>query len=148
MWNAKKSVLLSLIFTRIVMVLVVGVAVLAPKMVEAYLEYTSKGAEGFGLLLGTVYVCCVLALVALFSLDRLLTNIRMSHVFLEGNVRYLRRLSWCCFLAALFLLPAAFSAQGLFVVVVAAGFIGLILRVVKNVIEEAVILKSENDLTI
>jgi hypothetical protein len=51
-------------------------------------------------------------------------------------------------LAALFLLPAAFSAQGLFVVVVAAGFIGLILRVVKNVIEEAVILKSENDLTI
>ena len=31
---------------------------------------------------------------------------------------------------------------------VAAGFFGLILRVVKNVIEQAVILKNENDFTI
>jgi hypothetical protein len=148
MWNAKKSVLLSLVFTRIVMVLVLGVTALAPKMVSAYLDYTSKDPEGSVLLLGTIYVCCVLALVALFSLDRLLTNIKRSDVFLDGNVRYLRRLSWCCFLAAFILLPAAFSARSLFVVAVAAGFIGLILRVVKNVIEEAVILKSENDLTI
>ena len=148
MWNSKKSVMLSLVFTRIVMVLVVAVGFVTPMMVDAYLEYTSRGTELWGLLLATVYGCCVPALVALFSLDRLLANIKRSHVFLDANVSYLRWISWCCFFVSLVLMPAAFSIRVLWVVAVAAAFIGLILRVVKNVIEEAVVLKSENDLTI
>ena len=35
-----------------------------------------------------------------------------------------------------------------FVVVIAAAFFGLILRVIKNVFEQAIVIKEENDFTI
>jgi hypothetical protein len=86
--------------------------------------------------------------MALFYLDRLLANIKKKEVFIVKNVKYLRRISWCCFVVAALLLTGAYSTFLLFLMAVAAAFMGLILRVVKNVIEQAVIIKEENDLTI
>jgi hypothetical protein len=95
------------------------------------------------------YACCVPALVALFRLDRLLSNIMKDLVFTEENVRALRVISWCCFAEALILTVAAlYFAPIIFAVAAVAAFFGLILRVVKNVIDAAVALKSENDFTI
>jgi hypothetical protein len=149
MWNADKSVVLSLICTKLVMLLVVVFAFVAPNIVDYYLGYTaainSDIASDF---LVTVYTCCVPALIALFCLDRLLTNIKRKEVFIEKNVRYLRWISWCCFVVSALILIGAFSTLLLFIVAIAAAFIGLILRVVKNVIEQAMIIKNENDLTI
>ena len=149
MWNPSKSVILSSICTKLVIVLVIGVAVIAPDIVDYYMGYTAIKNPGIASsFLVTVYACCVPALIALFCLDRLLANIRKKEVFIEKNVKYLRWISWCCFAISVLLLIAAFSTLLLFTVAVAAAFIGLILRVVKNVIEQAMIIKNENDLTI
>lgn len=96
----------------------------------------------------TVYACCVPALYALYCLDRLLANIKKKEIFIEKNVKFLRRISWCCFAVSALILIAALSSFLLFIGAIAAAFMGLILRVVKNVIEQAMILKDENDLTI
>lgn len=147
MWNAKKSVTLSLVCNRLVIAAVIAVGVTTPWLVNGYVDYMDKRASVAQPLMVTLLGACVVALVALFCLDRLLTNIRKSQVFIQENVALLRRISWCCFGVALILL-VSFYYLFFLVAGVAAAFIGLVLRVVKNVIEEAIILKNENDLTI
>jgi hypothetical protein len=149
MWNPNKSVILSSICTKLVILLVIGFAFLAPNIVDYYLGYTViRNPEIASDFLVIAYACCAPALIALFSLDRLLANIKRKEVFIDKNVKYLRRISWCCFVVSVLILIAAFSTMLLFIVAIAAAFIGLILRVVKNVIEQAMIIKNENDLTI
>ena len=111
MWNSNKSLQLSCICTRFVMVLVVVCAAALPYLIDIYLSigphYISE--MDMGPFMVILYACCIPALAALFNLDRLLRNIKKEEVI---------------------------------------AFIGLILRVVKNVIEQAVIIKAENDFTI
>lgn len=69
-------------------------------------------------------------------------------MFTPASVALIRGVSWCCFLLCL-----VFGVLGkyfllAYVVALAAVFLGLCLRVVKNVIEEATEIKMENDLTV
>lgn len=147
MWNAKKSVMLSLVCNRLVIAVVVAVGVFTPLLAGGYVDYMDQAPSMARPLTFTVLGSCAVALVALFCLDRLLVNIRRNQVFIHENVTLLRRISWCCFGIALILLVSYYYMMFL-VAGLAAAFMGLILRVVKNVIEEAVILKNDNDLTI
>ncbi|MBQ2868015.1 MAG: DUF2975 domain-containing protein, partial [Firmicutes bacterium] len=74
--------------------------------------------------------------------------IKNEQVFTDENVSLLRRISWCCFLAALITLISSRFYLVFGLIGIAAAFMGLILRVVKNVIQQAVIIKAENELTI
>lgn len=148
MWTHSKSTVLSSICTKLVIVLVVCFAATAPALVKSYLGYTLKNPDLFNPLLITIYACCVPALAALLCLDRLLINIKRQKVFIEKNVRYLRWISWCSFAVSLILLVSGFYYLLFLIVAVAAAFFGLILRVVKNVIEQAMIIKNEHDFTI
>ncbi|MDR2296572.1 MAG: DUF2975 domain-containing protein [Clostridiales Family XIII bacterium] len=150
-----RSVKLSLVCTRLVILAVAasaaGVTTRAGHslLLRAFGESLTYGDATGILIPGLYYACCVPALVALFLLDRLLRNIKGGLVFTEGNVRALRAISWCCFAEALILTIAALRlAPILLAVAVVVAFFGLILRVVKNVIDAAVALKSENDFTI
>lgn len=148
MWNPCKSVILSSICTKLVIVLVIGFAFTAPNMVSSYVEYTAKNPEIMSSLLVTIYTCCVPGLIALYCLDRLLANIKKEEVFIEKNVKYLRLISWCSFAVSIILVLSGFYYILFLMIAVAAAFFGLILRVVKNVIEQAMIIKNENDFTI
>lgn len=150
MWDSIKSVKLSAIFTKVVMVLVVAFAIAMPILRNrtALSEQFTIGSNEITYIMPIIYLCCALALAALFSLDQLLFNIRHGKVFIEKNVSILRRISWCCLIAALILLFGSFFSMVFLLLAVMAGFIGLILRVVKNVFEAAVALKAENDFTI
>lgn len=148
MWNPGKSVKASSICTKIVIILVICAAFAAPFMVKNYVAYAGKNPELIGPLLATIYVGTVPGLIALFSLDRLLANIKKKDVFIKKNVKYLRVISWCSFAVSAILFVSGFYYLLFLVVAVAAAFFGLILRVVKNVIEQAVAIKNENDFTI
>ena len=73
-------------------------------------------------------------------------------MFVEENVKLLRAISWCCFGAAAATLVGGAAAVKLFlpllVLAAAAAFMGLIVRIVKNVFQQAITMKSELDLTI
>lgn len=148
MWNPGKSVNASLIFNRIMIVLVICAVVLLPVMVKGYVSYAAKNPYIIAPLLATLYACAVPGLIALFNLDRLLVNIRKKDVFIEKNVKYLRVISWCSFAVSAIFFVSGFYYLLFLVIAVAAAFFGLILRVVKNVIEQAVEIKNDNDLTI
>ena len=82
-------------------------------------------------------------------LVKLLLLVKKHLVFTDPAVSCLRTISWCCFIeAVLCLLTTKVFVLAHFAAAFVAGFLGLVLRVVKNVIEEAVALKAENDFTI
>ena len=147
-WNPDKSVLASLICTRIVIILVICAAFAAPFLVKSYVSYAAKNPAVITPLLATIYACAVPGLVALYSLHRLLANIKKKEVFIERNVRHLRVISWCSFAVSAILFVSGFYYLLFLLIAVAAAFFGLILRVVKNVVEQAVAIKDDNDLTI
>ncbi|MBR0600336.1 DUF2975 domain-containing protein [Sinanaerobacter chloroacetimidivorans] len=148
MWNPSKSVTLSCIFTKLVIILVICFDLTAPYVIGKYLVYAGRNPDLIQQLLFIVYTCSAPALVALFSLNKLLTNIKKGEIFIEKNVGYLRNLSWCCFAASLIMLLSGFTYILFLIIALGAAFFGLILRVVKNVIEQAMIIKNENDYTI
>ncbi len=151
MWNKNKSSLLSVIIIKCCYVLLGVCCVIAPFLVG---EYDRQYITGEGLvslyvpLLITLYSAAAPALAAIICLDRLLVNIRRGEPFIEGNVKMLRIISYCCFAEAAIFVYFAIQRPFAFVVIAAFAFVGLILRVMKNVFQQAVALREENDYTI
>lgn len=151
MWNKDKSVILSSCIIKAVYLIILVCCVTAPFMVRFYDDYVilpSGGRSLFLPLLVTLYCIVPPAVFALINLDLLLWNIRKGKPFIQNNVRYLRRISYCCFAVSAIFIYFSFHRPIGFVIVFAAAFFGLILRVVKNCFEQAVAIREENDFTV
>ena len=155
MWNRKRSVTLSLAVCFLVCIFLTAGLFIGPWAVKIWFQLYrgwSENSEGLVRMLTIFkvcfYPCAVLGLVTLYSLIRLLLNIKKDAIFIMQNVRYLRRISWCCIIVFLITLIAGVFYIPYFFISIAAGFMGLMLRVVKNVMENAVQLREENELTI
>ena len=154
MWSHDNSTVLSLICTRIVAATVIVGAFFVPGIVGYYTNSQYNGREAIAptgriQVTAGIYICLLIALFILYMLDRLLSNIRKEEIFIPQNVSYLRGISWACFAMCVpCLLVSVYGSQIFLFIMVAAAFMGLILRVVKNVIESAVLIKEENDYTV
>jgi hypothetical protein len=129
--------------------MLIGTALSAPWLVRWFLDFSRTdlvGREAF--FLSTIYSGSVPAAVLLFCLYRLLHHIEIEQVFITSNVEYLRRISWSCFTGAIICFVSIPYYFPWIFVAVAAAFMGLIVRVVKNIIAQAVKLKNESELTI
>ncbi|MFV0527225.1 MAG: DUF2975 domain-containing protein [Lachnospiraceae bacterium] len=148
MWNKNKSLQLSIFSIRLFAVLLAAGVAGAPWIVRYY----------FGMPVGDltrnlpfciiIYCCAIPGFLMLLWMHRLLRNIQSEEVFTEVNVHLLRRLSWGCIAEAIIMFVAGFLYPSFFVISVAAAFIALIIRVIKNMMEQAGELKKENDFTI
>lgn len=149
MWNKERSLLLSKLFTMAFIAALAGTLVAAPWIVKWLIHYSLSAQQGhYGLFLATIYAGGVFAALLLYSLYRLLHNIGRDEVFVGTNVAHLRRISWCCFVGAGICVVSTLYYLPWLVVAVAAAFVGLVVRVVKNMVAQAVALKEENDFTI
>lgn len=147
MWNDKRSIILSRICVIVFMLLLVLTAVLTPWFLKTSIAklYTSGSVTFF---LVTIYSGCIPAVFLLITLYRLLRRIEREAVFIADNVESLRHISWCCFLGAVISAVSAIYYFPWMMVAVAAAFVGLIVRVVKNVFARAVSLQDDADFTI
>ena len=96
------------------------------------------------------YAVMALAIVLLVFLYLLLRNISQKKVFVKKNADILGVISACCFISAaiLFAWGLITFLEVIFLVAFIAGFMGIILQVLKNVFEAAVSIKEESDYTI
>jgi hypothetical protein len=149
-WSKDRSVLLSQICTRVIIVLAFLLAIILPWLcLSGFFNGRALiSSENTYWLLPIYYAFCVPAISALYTLDRMLVAVKSGSVFTQNNVRYLRRISWCCFIAAAILLAASLVSVVFFVLAILAAFFGVVLRAVKNLFAAAVALQHENDLTI
>ena len=143
-WNNDRSLLLSRVCVWVFTVLLAALLLTAPWFWNWILWRSSVRM----VYIGVTYASGVPAAVVLFCLHRLLRNISEEEVFIQENVRSLRIMSWCLIAAALVYLVGSLFDWYLVVFAAAAAFVGLILRVVKNVFAQAVELKNEYDFTI
>lgn len=144
------SVTLSLVLVRIVFVLIIVCCIVAPLIVRVYDNgiIALTGSSVYLPMIITLYLAAAVALVIVTALDRLLSNIRHDKVFIPANVKILRLISYCCFAVSVIFIYFSFIRPFAWLVVIAAAFFGLILRVIKNVFEQAIVIKEENDFTI
>ena len=153
MCNKNKSLFLSRILTGVCAWLGFIFALLIP---DGVIWYNSV-SEKLGILaeqnitipmLITLYFSVAMAYIVLWSLHKLLKNISKEKVFIPENTGCLRSISWACMLAGIsmgiFSLWRSLFVFFAFVLI----FMALVMRVVKNVFENAVEIKSENDFTI
>jgi hypothetical protein len=150
MWNSEKSIILSKLCVLLFMGLLLAVVVTAPWLTHWFVEFSQAGLKEkeAAFFMATIYVGSVPAAFLLYSLLKLLRRIETGQVFTAENVELLRRISWSCFAGAGVALISLFYYYPWFIMAVAAAFMGLIVRVVKNVVAQAVELKDEADYTV
>ena len=168
MWSKEKSVKLTHFMVRLfyfILTVVAAASILVPIVVKDY------GPLAFYII--PFYISVPVGYIALVCLDRLLINIKNGIVFDTKNVKLLRLFSWLCFFVcavmilfvAVVILRMYLDTIGAvnvefitiadwyysifaFCVSVAELFVGVVVRVVKNVFESAIKIKEENELTI
>jgi len=148
-WNGEKSIGLSKLCILFFMCVLITTVVSAPWLTRWFLDFSQAGLKGTdSFFLATIYVGSIPAAYLLYSLLLLLRRIEAGQLFIAENVERLRRISWSCFLGAGIAFVSVFYYFPWLFMFVAAAFMGLIVRVVKNVVAQAVALKNEVDYTI
>lgn len=153
MIKSKNSVKISIGVCLVLAFILLVLVVLGPDIFELYMRVyrgfsfeaikTLKKVFGF-----CFYPSALFAGVILYCLLRLLFNIKNEVIFIMDNAKYLRIVSWCCFIIGAITFAGGFFYMPFMFVAAAGGFTGMMLRVLKNVMQSAVELREENDLTI
>lgn len=150
MWTTCKSLKLSVILVKMVFVSLILSIFLIPVGVK-WFDIVSGKTDLFIPICISLYIALIPAFIIIAVLDRLLSNIRKEQIFINQNVIILRIISWCCFAVSIdfmIFMVFGFWFPIYFFLSFASAFFGLILRVLKNVFEQAVTLRIENDFTI
>ncbi len=147
-WNKDKSIQLSRICVIVFAVLLLALDIGCYWLASRYAEIRPVPWQFTALRMTAVYLCSVFGWILLWNMWKLLGNLSRGSVFVSENVRRLRLVSWCCFGAATVCLVFCFSCLPFLFIAAAAAFMGLIVRIVKNVFQQAIAMKSELDLTI
>ena len=149
-WTPSRSIVLSGIcvglFTAAYLAVVIGCPIVVRYYVALRREQISAAHER--LLMLTVYLCAAPVGVILWKLMRLIGNIGREQLFTDGNISCLRWISWMCFAVAAITLVSAWYYVMWIVIGCCMAFMGLLIRVIKNVFERAKEIKEENDFTI
>ncbi len=158
--NRKTSAYLSLIICIFCAVLLIALLIVFPSFVKWHIKWMVDQSNSINLdydpsirsLSIAFYAASPLSFLALYLLIRLLLNVIHDKVFIDANVRYLRYISYCCYAVAVVCIVYLLLSRPFFKSVSFIAFamliVGTLIRVVKNVMQGAVELQRENDLTI
>jgi len=151
----KVSTVISIVLTVIFMLVLIFLAAVMPVLSEMLINAQDILGNQNGITNGErtailILAYCLIAAAAAADslLFLLLIRVLKGLVFTERSIAYIRGVSWCVILVGIIFALLGIWFQISFIVGFAAFFLALCLRVVKNVIEEASDIKSENDLTI
>lgn len=152
MWNKGRSIRLSKICIYIFALIGVVICSFMPLWLKYVVETSYNifipNNLRLGILLLLGYPLAAVCFRALFDLHGLLTSIEKGEVFIQKNCDRLRGISWLCMIAAFICLIGSLFYYQLVLLFCIGAFIGLVLRIVKNVFASAVAIKEENDFTI
>ena len=147
-WNKDKSVRLTTVFTVLLAAALLAADILGFLWMPWFISVSAIDPGHLPLLSATIYTGSVFAWICLYSMLKLLRAIRGGDVFTADNARLLRIISWCCAGACLVFLASSLYYPPFIVIATAAGFMMMIVRIVKNSIQQATGMKTELDLTV
>lgn len=153
--SSKISIILSLGLCIGFLALCIAGLFMMPSLVEMLIKIPDtigfrneilQGAKVFVLVLA--YLALVGGMAADSLLIALLLRVRNGNVFTDKSVSIIRAVSWCCFFICVVFGVLGIYFQLSYIVAFGVLLLGLCLRVIKNVLEEATAIKCENDLTV
>ncbi len=144
----RTSQTLSLVLTGVLAAALVFCAVIMVPYTKAICVRHPRAEDAHIPVLIHGYLILIVAAIADGLLFRLLRRIGRGAVFTDESIALLRGISWCCIAAAVLFFTLGFWFLIAYAVSFIAFFVGICLRVVKNVLSEAARIKSENDLTV
>jgi len=150
-WSARRSTTLSIVVAWVALVLgVAAIPLLVPLLTMADVgaifghSFVARAAA-------PLYICLACGIIAVIIVLRLLGDIRRGEVFTVANVRRLRLISYCGFVIFLACVVGAIVTRPWLIFIalgLVAAFLGLLMRVIKNVVDAARLLKEDADFTI
>ena len=146
--NSQLSAKFTLWCSRVLFILICLLIFAMPALLRWYQTLRPLGRYGAAAIMIGFYCCVPAVLYALSCMERLVRNILKEDVFVTQNVRFLRRICWCCAAVSGICLPAAFFYPPLIFMTMIMAFLALAVSVVKNVMAAAVEIREENDLTV
>ena len=147
MKSKSKSLKLSIAFTTFFAILLAFLTLTAPWSVKIICEYFHR-ARLTNFLIVVTYLAVPAGWGAILLLYKILFNVNKKIIFVKENVKYLQILSWLCFYVGVLSAISTVKFIAFAIVSLSALFIGLIVRVVRNIIHKAIQIKEENELTI
>ena len=147
-WTKDKSILLSQVCVAVFALLLAALDIGCYWAVGWFIGLRGMAWQTGAALMVTIYLCSVFAWFLLCHLWKLLDNMKKGLVFIEDNVKRLRVVSWCCVGAAVICFASCAYYLPFLFVSIAAAFMALIVRIVKNVFQQANAMKSELDFTV
>lgn len=148
MKNSNLGARITLWANRFIAITVAALVFLLPTLVDWYGRIRALTASERTAITVAFYCCAAVIAVALWQIDRLLCDILCAQVFTRKNVKRIRAIRWCCGMVSLICVPAAFAYIPLIFLVIIMAFLCLVVSVVAGVMNAAVIIREENDLTI
>ena len=142
------SAKLTLWVNRFITLVLLALCFLMPALLGWYQDLRPLGPHSAAAILMGFYCCVPAVALALWEMERLLKNILRGAVFVPRNVGSIRRVCRCCLAVALICLPAAVFYPPLVFMAVIMAFLALVVNVVGSVMNAAVAIRDENDLTI
>ena len=107
MTNKPSATRLAMLANRINMVLVILCLPALPFLLRWYCTLRPLPHHSYLAIMIGFYCCSVFVLLALWTMEKLLKNILREAVFIRDNVRFIRRVQYCCGMISLGWLPAA-----------------------------------------
>ena len=135
---------------RLVMAVVAVLIFTLPWLLNWYaalLGYHPPKGDLWGIWLSYIGSAAVI-FVALWNMEKLMKNILVGKVFVRENVARVRRVQLCCGVVAVICLVSTVFALPMVLFAAIMGFLCLAVSVLANVLDAAVALQEENDLTI
>jgi hypothetical protein len=133
---------------RFIAVLLVILIFCLPALLDWYIQFRAMTDLAKTAVAAAFYVCVGIIFCALWNVETLLGSILEGAVFTRENVSRIRRICYCCGGVGLVCIPAAAAYLPLIFLVIIMGFLCLMVSVVAHVMEAAVAIREENDLTI
>lgn len=145
--NRKKiSLYATIVMTVVLFFLIIGAVIFLPSIMKFY--SAMRGGIDCTSLTVALYVSALPGFICDLALMKLLRNISTDKIFISQNVTILKILSYCCIFVGVEYLIFAHRYITMILIAFVALFIGLILRVIKNVFDKAIEIRTENDYTI
>ena len=143
-----RSTKITLWVNRCIAAAVIVIIFALPWMLGVYSRWRNLDESAGTAIFVGYYCCAAVVLFAQWHMERLLKNILGDRVFIRENVKRVIAVRWCCLLVALICAPASLFYLPLIFLTIIMGFLGLVVSVVANVLDAAVRIREENDLTV
>lgn len=134
--------------SRLIALLLVVLIFCLPALLDWYIQFRTMTDLAKTAVTAAFYACVGIIFIALWNVDLLLGSILQDQVFTRENVSRIRRICHCCGAVGLVCIPATVAYLPLIFLVIIMGFLCLAVSVVANVMDAAVAIREENDLTI